>query len=323
MNKFAVLVSFAAAATLVGCKDPDYAGKPYALNRSEVKDAGEITTTLEPTAISCSCDPNTKHTAPCQCGASDCKCKVEVEPMIAVVDPAPNAKPVAPAAEYTTYIVQKGDYLAKISKKFNIKVDAIKSLNGLKNDTIRLGQKIKLPGKVDVGVQEEYRPTKAIKEPKAFKPYEGATFEYVVKSGDTLGAIAYGHGINIRQLKALNNLKKDNLKIGQKLQVPVVGEKPAETKAAPIEETIPAPADKEPTIPVETTVVDATVAQTAPAPTIPVDDVTYVVQEGDDITGVAIRWNISAAVIRDLNNLAEDAQLVPGQILKLPAEVQQ
>lgn len=315
MNKFAVLASVAVAATLVGCKDPDYAGKPYAMNRSEVKDAGEIAPTettcapttvettapvAEPSVISCSCVPGTKHTSPCQCGASDCKCKVE------------------PEAEYTLYIVQKGDYLAKISKKFNIKVDAIKAMNGLKNDTIRLGQKIKLPGKIDVGVQEEYRPTRAIKEPKPFKPYDGATFEYVVKSGDTLGAIAYGHGINIRQLKALNNLKKDNLKIGQKLLVPVVDEKPSETKTAPATETIPAPAVEEPTIPAETTVVEESVA-----PTIPVDDVTYVVQEGDDITGVAIRWNVSAAVIRDLNNLAEDAQLVPGQILKLPAEVQQ
>ena len=50
---------------------------------------------------------------------------------------------------------------------------------------------------------------------------------------------------------------------------------------------------------------------------------TYVVQEGDDMTGVSIRWGVSAAEIRELNNLGENDQLKPGQILKLPAEAQQ
>ena len=50
---------------------------------------------------------------------------------------------------------------------------------------------------------------------------------------------------------------------------------------------------------------------------------TYVVQEGDDMTGVSIRWGVSAAQIRELNNLAEGDQLVPGQIIKLPADAQQ
>ncbi|MBQ3344954.1 MAG: LysM peptidoglycan-binding domain-containing protein, partial [Kiritimatiellae bacterium] len=50
---------------------------------------------------------------------------------------------------------------------------------------------------------------------------------------------------------------------------------------------------------------------------------TYVVQEGDDMTGVSIRWGVSAADIRELNNLGDKDQLVPGQIIKLPAEAQQ
>ena len=50
---------------------------------------------------------------------------------------------------------------------------------------------------------------------------------------------------------------------------------------------------------------------------------TYVVQEGDDMTGVSIRWGVSAAEIRELNNLGEGDQLVPGQIIKLPADAQQ
>ena len=50
---------------------------------------------------------------------------------------------------------------------------------------------------------------------------------------------------------------------------------------------------------------------------------TYVVQEGDDMTGVSIRFCVSASAIRELNNLSDDAQLTPGQIIKLPADAQQ
>ena len=52
-------------------------------------------------------------------------------------------------------------------------------------------------------------------------------------------------------------------------------------------------------------------------------DNTYIVKEGDDITGVAIRWAVTAAAIRELNGLGENDQLVPGQVIKLPAEAQQ
>lgn len=53
-----------------------------------------------------------------------------------------------------------------------------------------------------------------------YTPYVGPTREYVVKSGDTLGGIAYGNGINIRQLKELNNLTSDAMHVGMKLRIP-------------------------------------------------------------------------------------------------------
>ena len=67
----------------------------------------------------------------------------------------------------------------------------------------------------------------------------------------------------------------------------------------------------------------AAAAEAAPAQAEAAASTTYVVQEGDDMTGVSIRWGVSAAQIRELNNLAEGDQLVPGQIIKLPADAQQ
>ena len=79
---------------------------------------------------------------------------------------------------------------------------------------------------------------------------------------------------------------------------------PAEPVAAPVEQTVEAP--------VQTPVVE----ESAPVPT-------YTVQEGDDLTDVSIRFGVSAAAVRELNNLGENDKLVAGQILKLPADAQQ
>ena len=368
MNKFGMVIGVAAVAVIAGCKDPDYKyGGTQTTSQNDVKLAGgdvakpaDIAVTDAPSAKArhCKCAPGTRHTKPCACGAADCMCVVESKPTIKadLSKPAPVAAPAEP--ETTVYIVQSGDYLAKISKKFNVTISSIKKLNPSikENNVVRVGQKIKLPGKIDVGVQKEPAKAAAARPAKkAYAPYAGATKEYVVKSGDTLGAIAYSNGINIRQLKELNGLSKDTLRIGQKLKIPaekVVAAKPAaKTPAKPAvtkaDAKKPAPAAKaaEPaaeaapaetsaeTVPAETSSVEAapaeTSATTAPAETKSAADATapatttYVVQQGDDMTGVSIRWGVSAADIRELNNLGDKDQLVPGQIIKLPADAQQ
>ena len=41
-----------------------------------------------------------------------------------------------------TYIVQKGDSLYSISKKFGVSIDSIKSKNSLKSNLLSVGQKL-------------------------------------------------------------------------------------------------------------------------------------------------------------------------------------
>jgi len=344
MNKYGIVLGAAAVAVIAGCKDPDYKYDSSTSSQNDVKTVDTTTPAdvARPVEISvakrCTCAPGTKHDKPCACGAPDCTCAVAVKPVIS----ADLSRP-APAVEEatTTYIVQSGDYLAKISKKFNVTIASIKRLNpsiGAKN-IVRVGQKLKLPGKIDVGVQAE--PAKSAARTgvkKAYAPYSGATKEYVVKSGDSLGAIAYSNGINIRQLKELNGLKKDVLRVGQKLKIPaekVVAAKPAPAKKAPAIAPVAAPAApvEQPAAPAAAE--SAAPAEAAPAPAEPAPAAqeaaapaadaatTYIVQEGDDITGVSIRFGVSAAVIRELNNLGEKDQLVPGQIIKLPADAQE
>lgn len=352
MNKVGVVLGVAVVAAFAGCKNPEYSRRQQTV-QNEGKDIVVETEKPAPAPAveetkTCTCPPGTKHTSPCKCAAPNCRC--------VVVAPAPKPAPAPVEPEYTTYIVQRGDYLAKISKRYNVTIAAIRKLNpSIKKDVVRIGQKIKLPGKVDVGVQRTPAAAPVAvrkKAAKAYVPYTGATREYVVKSGDSLGAIAYGNGITIRQLKELNSLKSDRLSIGQKLKIPatkvkaaavakkpepVVEKKPAVEKVEAPKQEAEKKVESEPVAvtaeSATTNVAPAADSAEAPAAAAPSTETaapaatpateTYVVQEGDDMTGVSIRWGVSAAAIRELNNLGDNDQLKPGQIIKLPAEAQQ
>lgn len=331
MKKVGIVLGAAAVAVLAGCKDPNYRGYSKA-SQNEAKQAEEA-----PSAAPAPEEAKVAAPEPEP---------VVAEPAVQKPEPAVQKPEPAPVEETTDYIVQRGDYLAKISKKYNVTIAAIRRLNPqIKDDNVvRVGQKIKLPGKIDVGEQKAPTPTPvaARKAPRAYKPYTGATREYVVKSGDTLGGIAHAHGLRIRQLKELNGLKKDLIRIGQKLKVPA--EKPAVAKKAasaekkpaaqaPKAQAVPKPAEA-PAPAVETPAetaekpeeepklpdLDAPVVEPAASePASPTNEISYTVQEGEDLTDVAIKFSVSQGVIRDLNNLG-DEPLKAGQVLKLPAD---
>ena len=319
MNKVGLVLGVAALATVAGCKDPNYSrdGK----SQDEVKQ-------VEPAAV--------KPAEPVlQPEAKPVEKPVETRPI--VVDVPPPAHAPTPAAEETTvYIVQPGDYLAKISKKFNIKISVIKSLNGLSSDKIRVGQKLKLPGKVDVGVQsvpparrDAAAPAKAQAPKKEYKPYEGPVEKYTVKEGDFLGKIAAERKISVRQLKELNKLSSDGLKVGQKLDVPVKGGAAAKAAEAPKKEAVEEKAAvAEPAAQAaEQPAKDEPAAAVAAAPAVPAPAApafkTYEVKEGENIHDISAEWGLVPQEIRDLNNMDADADVKPGQIIKLPASASQ
>ena len=92
-----------------------------------------------------------------------------------------------------TYTVKAGDSLWNIANKYGITVNELKSLNGLTNNTLNIGQVLKVPS-------------------------EGNT--YTVKSGDSLWSIANKYGTDVNTLKSLNGLTSNTLMIGQVLNLP-------------------------------------------------------------------------------------------------------
>ena len=92
-----------------------------------------------------------------------------------------------------TYVVQSGDSLYSIARKFNTTVDELKSLNNLTSNLLQINQVLKIPSSSDI-------PT-----------------TYTVVAGDNLYSIARKFNTTVDNLKTLNNLTSNLLNIGQKL----------------------------------------------------------------------------------------------------------
>jgi LysM repeat protein len=57
-------------------------------------------------------------------------------------------------------------------------------------------------------------------QPRSTEPSRGAGREHVVEAGHTLSAIASAYGTTVAAIKKANNLKSDNIYVGQKLFIP-------------------------------------------------------------------------------------------------------
>jgi membrane-bound lytic murein transglycosylase D len=107
------------------------------------------------------------------------------------------------------HTVRRGDTLGAIARRYRTSVDAIKRLNGLRGNLIRVGQVLRVPSRG--GVETAAAPV-----PQA-KP--GETITYVVRNGDNLFQIAKTYGTTVELIKAANGLDSDIITVGQKLVI--------------------------------------------------------------------------------------------------------
>ena len=98
--------------------------------------------------------------------------------------------------ETEIYIVEKGDSLWLIAKKYNTTVDELISLNNLNSINLQIGDKLLVP--------------KASTEQTI----------YTVQKGDTLWSIAKKNNVSVNSLKEANTLANNLLSVGQQLIIP-------------------------------------------------------------------------------------------------------
>ena len=105
-----------------------------------------------------------------------------------------------------------------------------------------------------------------------------------VSQGDTLGSIAQRFGVSVVELQELNEISDPNqIFVGQELQIPASGSGSEETET-------------------ETTT----------------QDKTYVVQQGETLFKIALRFGITLEALEEANNITDPDKVYPGQVLKIP-----
>lgn len=105
----------------------------------------------------------------------------------------------------TFHQVAPGDTLYNIAKRYGVSQDNIRAWNNMPDDTVKLGTSLRV------------KPTSA--SGTSYGNTSSATGSYRVVSGDTLYSIAQRHGMTVSQLRAVNHLQDENLRVGQTLRV--------------------------------------------------------------------------------------------------------
>ena len=178
------------------------------------------------------------------------------------------------------HVVQPGDTLYAIAKKYGISLVDLLTLNKLTSNMIYVGDRLVLPDSVIV---EGNNPDEDTDEEKAPTT---PTSEYTVVVGDTLYKIAAANGLTVGELKSLNALTSDTIFVGQKLLL--------------VKTTTTAP-DK--TEDESNNNADQTTTQS------------YTVKSGDTLWSIANATNMTVAALKAANSLTSDA-IYPGQVLK-------
>lgn len=93
--------------------------------------------------------------------------------------------------------VRKGENLASISRKYNLKIAEIKKLNGLRSNRIYAGSRLKIRSTTPTLKNKKYR----------------------VRRGDNLYSIAKKFQTTIRAIKRANNIRRNRIYAGQMLTI--------------------------------------------------------------------------------------------------------
>lgn len=109
-----------------------------------------------------------------------------------------------------THTVEPKETLFSISKQYNVSIAELKAWNNLSNNNLEVGQQLTI------------YPSESTSQKQSSIVVDSETQEntyYVVKSGDSLYKIAQQHGMTVEELKTLNDLSTNTIRVGQRLTV--------------------------------------------------------------------------------------------------------
>lgn len=118
--------------------------------------------------------------------------------------------------------VRKYDTLAGVALAHDVSVCVLRAMNNLMSDSIYEGQTLRVPAKSSSPTVGNTGGPKAISDPcltATDKSVEHEIIEHVVKKTDTISSVALRYGMRTSELKELNDLATNQLKMGTVLKV--------------------------------------------------------------------------------------------------------
>ena len=195
-----------------------------------------------------------------------------------------------------TFKINKMLHLKQISEVIGTPLDELKNLNPQYKHEIIPGNSreyiLRLPYKYTNAFIEYEDSIYRHKADKYFNPVtlksiqeggDGEQITYRVKSGDYLGKIASNYGTTVAKIKRWNNLKSNDIRVGQRLIIYRGGNAPATTSSS-----------------------TSASSGTKTSSTAVTGGTTYTVKSGDALSTIAERHKVTVAQLKQWNNLSSN-----------------
>ncbi|MFP4315235.1 MAG: LysM peptidoglycan-binding domain-containing protein [Desulfovibrionales bacterium] len=191
-------------------------------------------------------------------------------------------KPQSRQAGYFRHKVAGGDSWWRISRKYDVPINILKTMNDRRSNLLRPGEYVLVPGHSTAVASTSVETIRKIAKERS---------NYVVRKGDTLWAISQATGVSVQTLHKANGLSHARtLQVGQKIYIPSTSTPPTRV---------------------------ATSGSTAPSSDIPLRLVQYQVRNGDTLWDIARKFGVSHKDLQAWNDLHGSAFIRPGDNLKV------
>lgn len=121
------------------------------------------------------------------------------------------------------HTVKDNETFFSISKQYNVTIAELKSWNNLESNNLNIGQQLTIYPPETSESGEESITTEEDTQTNTY---------YTVKNNDSLFKIAQEHGMTVDQLKELNNLSSNTIRVGQQLTVRATSSTPSVASTA-------------------------------------------------------------------------------------------
>ncbi|MBL9175823.1 MAG: LysM peptidoglycan-binding domain-containing protein [Verrucomicrobiales bacterium] len=144
---------------------------------------------------------------------------VVTTPLTPPVVPSAPVETVASGGATSEHVVQKGEIAAKIARSHGVTLKQMQDANpGIDLAKLKINQKLQIPAAATASTGS---PTDVGGGSGGGAVASGGTqATHTVKGGDNLSRISKKYGVTVKEIRAANGLKSNDIKVGQKLKIP-------------------------------------------------------------------------------------------------------